>query len=172
MDKPKNVPSLNPIMNAGTEAVPGHSPSSLPQELKRSRSLGWRRPRILLVEDYPANAVAVSILLDRFGCACDVVEDGALALEEARHGCYDLILMDVELQALDGVEATRRLREQERQAGRSPVPIVGLSAHHHPDDRARCLAAGMTDYLPKPFTPAELRGRIAAWLPIRRPDLA
>jgi CheY-like chemotaxis protein/HPt (histidine-containing phosphotransfer) domain-containing protein len=116
-----------------------------------------RRPsanavRLLLAEDNRTNRDIVLALLRREGLEADAVANGAEALEAISHGDYGLVLMDVQMPVLDGLEAARRIRALPGASGR--VPIVAMTAHAMRGDRERCLAAGMNDYLSKPLDPA------------------
>ena len=115
--------------------------------------------RVLIVEDNPVNARVASAMLERAGYAVEHVDRGRIALQRLAEGGIDVVLMDCQMPEMDGLEATRRARE----AGHN-VPIVGLTANAMPEDRARCLAAGMDDYLAKPFTNDALRAVVAAAL--------
>lgn len=115
--------------------------------------------RVLIVEDNPVNARVASAMLERAGYAVEHVDRGRIALQRLAEGGVDVVLMDCQMPEMDGLEATRRARE----AGHT-VPIVGLTANAMPEDRARCLAAGMDDYLAKPFTNDALRNVVAAAL--------
>jgi CheY-like chemotaxis protein len=115
--------------------------------------------RILLAEDNAVNQKLALRLLERMGHRADVVGDGQAAVDALETGDYDLILMDVQMPRLDGLEATRRLRA--RWPGR-PLRIVGLTANAMAGDREECLAAGMDDYVSKPIRPDELARAIAA----------
>ncbi|MCC6531218.1 MAG: response regulator [Burkholderiales bacterium] len=111
-----------------------------------------RRARVLLAEDNPVNTEIASVMLD--GLVTEVVHapDGQEALRRATAEAFDLILMDCQMPELDGIEATRRIREWEAQdAGRGRVPIVALTANALLGDRELCIAAGMDDYVSKPF---------------------
>jgi signal transduction histidine kinase/FixJ family two-component response regulator/HPt (histidine-containing phosphotransfer) domain-containing protein len=110
--------------------------------------------RILLAEDHPVNRQVALGLLARHGHSVDVVADGAAAVEAARGGGYDVILMDVHMPGLDGIEASRIIRSFPGAAGR--VPIVGLSASVLRDETDLCFAAGMDEFLAKPIDPAAL----------------
>ncbi len=104
---------------------------------------------ILLAEDNPANQkLAVCILKDR-GHSIDVADDGQQAVRMARENRYDVILMDVQMPVMDGLEATKAIRAAED--GPRRVPIIAMTAHAMPRDRQRCLAAGMDGYLSKPI---------------------
>jgi signal transduction histidine kinase/DNA-binding response OmpR family regulator len=119
---------------------------------------------ILLVEDYPANVLVATSMLERFGYAYEVASNGLDALDRFRRGAVSLILMDVQMPGIDGLETTRRIRAFEREANRRPVPIIAMTAHVTGADRQTCLDAGMDDYLPKPFNPDDLQNRLNAFL--------
>ncbi|MBL8860641.1 MAG: response regulator [Planctomycetes bacterium] len=106
--------------------------------------------RVLLVEDNPVNQKVAAKMLGRLGCAVDLAEDGAAAVERCRSADYALVLMDLSMPVMDGLEATRRIRQAEARSGRR-VPIVALTANAMEGDRERCLGAGMDDYLAKPL---------------------
>ncbi|MFZ5584378.1 MAG: response regulator [Thermodesulfobacteriota bacterium] len=135
---------------AGGEAASAGAPAS-PPAIARTRSL-----RVLLAEDSPLNQKLATALLASRGCRVEVAEDGLAALAAWRRGGWDLILMDVMMPRLDGLEATARIRAEEAAAGRARVPIVAVTAQALAGDRERCLDAGMDEYLLKPFRPAEL----------------
>jgi len=114
--------------------------------------------RVLLAEDNRINQKVAARMLDRLGCTVDVVEDGRQALEAVQGERYDLVLMDVQMPELDGLEATRRIRALPDM----PQPrVVALTANAMSDDRNRCLAAGMDDFLTKPITVDALAAEIA-----------
>ena len=106
--------------------------------------------RILVAEDDPVNRTTACRLLERLGHEAEGVEDGSVVLDMLRAGPYDLVLMDVEMPGMDGLEATRRIRAS--RSGRLPrhVPVVAMTAHALKGDRERFLAAGMDDYIAKP----------------------
>jgi hypothetical protein len=120
--------------------------------------------RILLAEDEPINLEVMVDLLESAGQVVDIARDGAEAVALAGVRPYDLILMDLLMPVMDGLEATRRLR-----ALQPPVaaPIVALTANAFADDRARCQAAGMSDFIAKPFEIDALFTTLLKWL--RRP---
>ncbi len=107
--------------------------------------------RVLLAEDDDFNREIATILLEDLGLVVEVAEDGQAALEMATKSAYDLILMDMQMPRLDGLEATRRIRNQ---GVGSAVPIVAMTANAFAEDRIRCLEAGMNDFLTKPVDPA------------------
>ena len=127
--------------------------------------------RVLLVEDNPINALLARKLLEREGCSVDQAGGAHAAILAAVSGRYDLILMDRRLPDLDGLTATRRLRDMG-----VACPIVALTADAFEEDRRACLAAGMDDFLTKPLDPNALRailaraqqGQFGAWTPARK----
>ncbi len=128
-----------------------------------------REARVLLAEDHEINQQLVAETLRIAGFQCEIVPDGDLAVHAALQRPYDLILMDCHMPEMDGFEATRRIRQQEK-AGRlpgrryGPLPIIALTANAMTGDREACLAAGMTDYLSKPFAPDQMIRTINAHL--------
>jgi signal transduction histidine kinase/PleD family two-component response regulator/HPt (histidine-containing phosphotransfer) domain-containing protein len=119
------------------------------------------RARILLAEDNEINQDLVAEVLRERGYRCDIVNDGNRAIEAITQRAYDLVLMDCHMPELDGFEATRVIREKERDGllpGRreAELPIIALTANAMSGDREACLRAGMTDYLSKPFYPDQL----------------
>ncbi|MDC7684906.1 PAS domain-containing protein [Asticcacaulis sp. BYS171W] len=116
------------------------------------------RPLILLVEDYAPNVLVATTFLEEFGYACDAVSTGQAALDRLSEAhAYAAVLMDVQMPGLNGLDTTRLIREGERQNSAAPLPIIGMTAHALTGDRERCLAAGMNDYIAKPFKPEDLR---------------
>ena len=114
--------------------------------------------RVLLVEDNPINALLARALLAREGCSVDHAAGGEEAIAAAQVGVYDIILMDMRMPGLSGEEAARRLR-----ALGVAAPIVALTANAFEEDRRRCLAAGMNDFLVKPLSTAALRAMLTRW---------
>jgi signal transduction histidine kinase/DNA-binding response OmpR family regulator len=115
--------------------------------------------RILLAEDNPVNQMLVTAILARAGARADVAGNGLEALEAMRSRSYDIVLMDMRMPELDGLAATRRIRELGGAAGK--VPIVALTANASQEDRRRCLEAGMNDFLAKPIDANDLIQKIA-----------
>ncbi|GKS65395.1 hypothetical protein YTPLAS72_26990 [Nitrospira sp.] len=128
-----------------------------------------REMHILLVEDNPVNREVASGMLETFGCRIDFSENGKEALTATETKTYDLIFMDCQMPEMDGLTATRLIREREAKAmsvaGVPRVPIVALTAHAMQGDRELCIAAGMDDYLTKPFTLTQLEQVLARWIP-------
>lgn len=112
---------------------------------------------ILVAEDNAANQTLVNGYLHRLGCTCDIVGDGLAAVEAARSRSYDLILMDIHMPRMDGLQATRSIRALP--GGNQPF-IAALTAYTMPGHRQECAAAGMNDYLSKPCHLAALAATI------------
>ncbi len=118
--------------------------------------------RILLAEDNAINQLVALKMLGKMGYRADVVANGKEALSALKKSPYDLILMDCQMQEMDGFEATRRIRKMEDAS--SHVPIIAMTALAMKGDREKCLEAGMDDYLSKPINPEELATALHQWL--------
>ena len=118
--------------------------------------------KILMADDAAPNRELITAILGGLGLSLETVENGARAVEAARAGTYDLILMDVQMPVMDGLDATRAIRSLNGEQGR--VPIVALTANVQPEQVERCRAAGMDDHVGKPIQVAELLRVIAARL--------
>lgn len=120
---------------------------------------------ILLVEDYEPNILVATNLLDNFSYRYEVVRNGKEAIEKFTPGKYSLLLLDVQMPFMDGYETTRHIRGFEQTKGSSPVPIIAMTAHALKGDREKCMAAGMDDYITKPFNPHQLQAVLIKHLP-------
>ncbi|MBB6157610.1 signal transduction histidine kinase/CheY-like chemotaxis protein [Pseudomonas sp. JAI115] len=121
-----------------------------------------RRGKVLLVEDNPVNQLVAKGMLGKLGCDVVVAAHGAEALDQLEHDEFDLVLMDCNMPVMDGYEASRQIR----QSGRWPhLPIVALTANAMSEEREHCRAAGMSDYLAKPFRREELAALLDQWMP-------
>lgn len=118
--------------------------------------------KVLLVEDNKINQMVAGKLLEKFGYAYDIAENGLQAVEKATSNHYDTILMDCQMPVLDGFEATQRIRQLE-QTGSQHTPIIGLTANALAGDREKCLACGMDDFTTKPIKLDELASKLAQW---------
>ncbi|MBI3721540.1 MAG: response regulator, partial [Fimbriimonas ginsengisoli] len=121
-----------------------------------------RGARVLLAEDNAINTKVALQILSRLGCSAVAVENGLLALEALERESFDLVLMDVQMPHMDGLEASRKIRKSDKPY--RDIPIVALTANAMAGDRDQCLAAGMNDYLPKPVKPAELSTVLVRWI--------
>ncbi|MFM9886637.1 MAG: PAS domain S-box protein [Burkholderiales bacterium] len=121
--------------------------------------------RVLLVEDNPVNREIALASLEELGCVVDVAADGKQALDAVATRQYDMVFMDCQMPEVDGFQATAAIRAREV-GDASRLPIVALTAHAMSSDRQRCLAAGMDDYMSKPFEEAQLVDMLERWLPV------
>lgn len=138
------------------QTTPGHE-SNAEQQIKRLFS----GTRILLAEDEPINQEVSCGLLEETGLIVDLASDGAIALSMAQKYQYRLILMDMQMPNLNGIDATRAIRAL---PGYAYTPILAMTANAFDEDRRACLAAGMNDHIAKPIVPARLFATLAKWL--------
>ena len=149
-------PAASPA-EPGTEAVRPPPDAGAEDRLR----LHFAGRRVLVVEDEPVNREVSRDLLTQVGLCVDVVEDGLSAVERVRRERYDLILMDMQMPRLNGIDATKAIRGVEGYAG---VPILAMTANAFEEDRHACLAAGMNDHIAKPVEPEVLFDRLLNWL--------
>ncbi|MEM5432457.1 response regulator [Cupriavidus oxalaticus] len=142
-------------------AEPGTPPPAEP--VRAAPGPGWSLPqrRVLLVEDNEINREVAVHLLQQAGITPDTADNGRAALERLATQAYDLVLMDMQMPVMDGVEATRRIRADARLAA---LPVVAMTANALPEDRERCLAAGMDDHIAKPISPPVFFATVHRWL--------
>ena len=124
------------------------------------------RARILLVEDNPVNQLVAKGMLGKLGCEVVVSSNGAEALQQLEQDHFDLVLMDCNMPVMNGYDATRCIRKNGRW---SDLPIIALTANAMPEEREHCKAAGMSDYLAKPFRREELMALLDQWIPVEQP---
>jgi len=139
---------------------PASGPPAPKVEMPQPRE-GSPKLRILLAEDNKTNQLIAVRLLEKHGHSVETVDNGQDAVSRASGGRFDVILMDVQMPGMDGIQATAAIRENERRAG-THVPIVALTAHAMAGDRQRFLASGMDEYLAKPLRASELFETVAA----------
>jgi signal transduction histidine kinase/ActR/RegA family two-component response regulator len=144
-----------PLANTAPVTLPGASGGGAPLEVGK---------RILLVEDNPVNQSVIEAMLRSLGMEVSVAHDGIQAVEQVSQQQFAAVLMDCRLPQVDGYEATRRIRLL---PACSQLPIIALTANAMQGDRERCMAAGMNDYLSKPFRRTELQRILQRWLPGR-----
>ena len=178
--------SYNRIAAETNPSIPAGSPAPLPSSPgpEYARSTCQERPRLLLlvVEDNRVNQVVALGILENLGYAADVAVDGKDALCALARKPYDLVLMDCQMPGMDGYEATRMIRQRDTAVRNHDIPIVAVTANAVAGDRELCMAAGMNDYISKPFRADLLEQTIEKWtarstaegLPARLPveDLA
>ncbi|MBL8173210.1 MAG: response regulator [Bryobacterales bacterium] len=147
----------------GSEFVFDFLAAPCPEQRRRAETAAvsdLSRLRILLAEDNRINQVVAERMLQKLGCSADLVSDGGAAVRKTEEQRYDLVLLDVMMPGVDGLEAARRIRAQ---GGRPRVPIVALTASATVEDREACFAAGMDGYLSKPLTLDALRAALLRW---------
>ena len=159
--KPVTATALDAVLGI---VLPSAAPPATPSAAPAAAT--FPECRILLVEDNPVNRDVALELLRGVGLDADTAADGREALDRARRTRYDLVLMDVQMPVMDGLAATRELRTL---PGWAKVPILAMTANAFAEDRERCLAAGMDDYVAKPVMPERLYGTLDRWLNVR-PD--
>ncbi len=154
---------------------------SLPVEIVRSSTLAKmtkppQRPagtaadaefhgrRLLLEDDNELNAELASQLFKALGFEVALAVNGADAVEQFEQAIFDLVLMDCQMPILDGYEASKQIRKIERRLSSPRTPIVAITAYALDGDREKCLAAGMDDYLTKPYSIADIRPKLARWI--------
>jgi CheY-like chemotaxis protein/HPt (histidine-containing phosphotransfer) domain-containing protein len=125
--------------------------------------------RVLLVEDNAVNLEVGVGILEGFGCQVEIAANGVEALHRHASGEYAVIFMDCQMPEMDGFEATAEIRKREANSG-FRTPIIALTASAIEGDREKCLAAGMDDYVPKPFTAHQMRAALRAWLKPATPN--
>jgi CheY-like chemotaxis protein/HPt (histidine-containing phosphotransfer) domain-containing protein len=147
---------LNDLRQALETAI-GTGSQTDPQAARQNQQAAEARYRILLAEDNPVNQKLAIKQLEKQGHTTQVAENGKLALEAWQTGDFDLILMDMMMPEMDGLEATRQIREIELAAGLNRrIPIIAMTANAMTGDRERCLEAGMDGYVSKPVKPEAL----------------
>jgi PAS domain S-box-containing protein len=125
----------------------------------------WAGGRILLAEDNSTNQELTRAILGKLGLSCDVVSTGLAAVQALKETRYHLVIMDVQMPEMDGLEATRKIRNPATGIPDPEVPIIAMTAHALKGDRERCLEAGMNDYVSKPVEVASLTEVLRGWLP-------
>ncbi len=145
---------------SGAGALPQATPT---ETLLQTRHAGQR---ILLVEDNPVNRELAQDLLRMVGLEVETAVDGSVAVEMVLSRRYDLVLMDMQMPVMDGLEATRAVRSKLGQA----LPIIAMTANAFLDDRQACLDAGMNDHVAKPVNPELMYATLLRWLPLQEPS--
>ena len=164
----------------------GDGPSAAERDAAaRERRTRFASVAVLVVEDNPVNQEVALGMLAKLGVRAEVADNGEAALARIAEGRFDAVLMDCQMPVMDGYAATRELRAREAArrgadvghgkdvgdgADAMHLPVIALTANAMQGDAERCLAAGMDDYLAKPFDPARLEEKLLRWLP--RPDAA
>ncbi|MCF7936166.1 MAG: PAS domain S-box protein, partial [Synergistales bacterium] len=127
--------------------------------------LRGRKGRVLVAEDNSTNQKVALNILEKLGQSADAVSSGTEAVDVLRQIPYDIVLMDVQMPDMDGLETTRRIRVSTLADGNAGIPVVAMTAYAMQGDRERCLQAGMDDYIPKPVSTQAVAAVLAKWLP-------
>jgi signal transduction histidine kinase/CheY-like chemotaxis protein len=165
LNKPVMPPDLHEAL---TQALLGsdqnlNTPLLHPETLDLAPLKGRR---ILLAEDNPINQEVACELLTDIGLHVDLAEDGLQAIDLANRNEYDLILMDIHMPHVDGIEATQTIR---RMPGHTAIPIIAMTANAFNEDRDICLGAGMNDHLAKPVAPEKMYATLLRWIRVEGP---
>jgi CheY-like chemotaxis protein len=142
----------------------GSNPSQNAETQRATLAAGREAPVVLLVEDNQINQVVALEFLAVMGLRSRLAKNGLEALASAKASAPDLVLMDIQMPGMDGLECTRQLRELQRSGLLPAFPILALTAHALESDIAASMAAGMDEHLTKPLDFAALRGRLGRWL--------
>lgn len=157
----KSMPALQQLLEPCSVSAGVYEPYP-PQDVPQDHAAP-SAPRLLLVEDNHVNqTVAIAMLGTLHQCRIDVANNGHAAIAKLSDRSYDLVLMDVQMPEMDGLEATRRIRCLTNKA--ASLPIIGMTAHAFAEDRDECLRAGMDDYISKPINRALLLEKVTHWL--------
>jgi len=119
---------------------------------------------ILVVDDNIVNQKLASKILQKMGHQVDIVENGQLGVDSVAAGAYDIVFMDCQMPVMDGYAAVGAIRERETKANLDRLPVVAMTANAMSGDREKCLAAGMDDYITKPFKPKDFKEAVATWI--------
>ncbi len=165
IDKPATPSVLLDAVMIAARAGAGRRPPQLVELRKQNAAQVLEGARVLVVEDNEVNREVITELLDQYGLVIDAAEDGAVAVRKVAGQEYDLVLMDVQMPVLDGLDATVEIRKL---PDRQSLPIVAMTANALSGDRERCLEAGMNDYMSKPVEPETLEDKLRQWIKPRQ----
>lgn len=158
LNKPLQQKAWQTVMNMVKVKTDEPNRITHPPSLQSNQSV-----KILLAEDNRVNRILVIKILEKHHFTVHAVENGAEAIQALRDGDFDLVFMDMQMPEMDGIEATRRIRDPETGVRWREIPIVALTANATTDDKQQCLSAGMDDFLSKPVNEAQLRDKIQVW---------
>ena len=160
--KPVTPSGLHDALVAALQGARDLPVIETPVSKPTNRAERLRGARLLVVEDNEINQEVILQLLESAGAQVTLAQNGLEALEMVRANTYDLVLMDVQMPVMDGLEATRAIRAQPEYR---ELPILAMTANAFESDRRQCIEAGMNDHLAKPIEPKQLTETLAHWLP-------
>jgi CheY-like chemotaxis protein len=137
---------------------------------KAGPSASVRKLDILVAEDNAVNQIVFTQILENLNVAFEIVDNGRKAFDAMKEKSPSIILMDVSMPEMSGLEATIAIREHEQTAGLTRTPIIGVTAHALKGDREKCIESGMDDYLSKPISPDMLEAKISVHMAKLRPQ--
>lgn len=155
--------AANPLSSARPESA-----QSIPSILPGSRLAA----RVLLAEDNLINQQVAVGMLKKLGVRTDIAANGAEALHALTELPYDLVFMDVRMPVMDGLEATRQIRNPLSSVLNHAIPVIAMTANAMPSDQQRCLKAGMVGFVAKPVSLEALRETLDQWLPVAKAELS
>jgi PAS domain S-box-containing protein len=168
VNKPIRRDELLHQLCAALPAVEGSAPGPAAAQAKREAEpplpLPFANARVLVAEDNFTNQTVAIGILKKLGMRAEVVANGAEAVKLLGTTPYDLVLMDMRMPEMDGVEATRRIRDPQSAVLNHDIPIIAMTANAQLSDRSRCIQAGMNGFITKPVMPAEVREVLERWL--------
>jgi CheY-like chemotaxis protein len=159
------VPPAAGTGTAATASVERAVPRPVPAQTATPGDAALQGRRILVAEDNRTNQLVMRKLLDKLGLDVTFADNGAVAVAAVEEGGFDMILMDMSMPVMGGVEATRRIRSFEAAQGLPPVPVVALTAHALAEHEAECRAAGMVGFVTKPVSRKVLEAELLRVLP-------
>jgi CheY-like chemotaxis protein len=174
--KPIRCQELMGVLSLALEERGGTEPAGRPIATRHAaretmNPCAGRKARILVAEDNTINQMVALGILKKLGLRADAVANGAEAVKALEAIPYDLVLMDVQMPVMDGLEATREIRNPQSAIRNRQVPVIAMTARAMQGDRERCLEAGMNDYVPKPVSLRALTEVLARWLPKKNDEL-
>jgi len=167
LPKPLRRSQLFGCLSRAMSVSPGIGAETSPPAKSLATAPRLLGPRVLLVEDNPVNREVAVGMLEALGCSTEATDNGWRAIEAMNVNTYDVVLMDCQMPVMDGLSATAEIRRRELTTGSRRVPIIALTANAMEGDRERCLAAGMDDFLSKPFAQQQLAASLKRWFSLR-----
>ena len=141
----------------------GHINKNVDEEQSVYEEKKFDSKKILLVEDNPLNQIIACRFLEKWGVEVDIADNGIKALEILNNRNYDLILMDIHMPEMNGIEATKIIRTHENKLLHN-IPIIAITAAAMENDKEKLLSYGLNDYVSKPFNPEDLQKKLADYL--------